>query len=163
MWTISDFFCRVGFPEWSRRRPREVGWFGWCTIWTEPWDKIFYQIFWTSQFNHHIKIIRRKEVAYARFPNGVAIFVREINFLWIRVYHNRLNYTKNQSIPICNRNKCITVRDMKRTFFWKVDVDPCWAFPTHSYSQFALNNNKQCNHDIYESVISTLAYINHHV
>ena len=39
-------------------------------------------------------------------PNGVANSVMERNFLWLRVDHNRLNDTRNQSSPICKRNKC---------------------------------------------------------
>ena len=40
-------------------------------------------------------------------PSGVANSVTERNFLWLGVDHIRLNDTKNQSIPICKRNKCI--------------------------------------------------------
>ena len=52
---------------------------------------------------------------------------------------------------------------MKRTLFHTVDVDPRWAFPTQLYSQFALNNRKQDEHAIYQSVGPTVAYINNHV
>ena len=33
------------------------------------------------------------------------LIVMEGNILWLVVYHNRLNDTRNKSIPICNRNK----------------------------------------------------------
>ena len=33
--------------------------------------------------------------------------ITERNFLWLWVYHNRVNDTRNQSIPICKRNKDI--------------------------------------------------------
>ena len=40
-------------------------------------------------------------------PSGVAKFVTEINLLLLGIYHNRLNDTRNQSFPICKRNKDI--------------------------------------------------------
>ena len=59
-----------------------------------------------EKFKHIVYPIP-KEKTTRNLPNGVANSVTERNFLWPGVYHNRLNDTRNQSIPLCKINKYI--------------------------------------------------------
>ena len=58
-----------------------------------------------EQVKHIVPPIPKEKAS--NLPGGVANSVMNRNFLWLGVDQNTLNDTKNQSIPICKRNKCI--------------------------------------------------------